>query len=95
MPRCVPHREPSLSEFLNAGRDSIRRQLNRLAFEAHRDQLGIQGTADISQRALIDALFKANPNPHAGIDRVEKLNSDLARTWDTSRSNVSAMAIVC
>ena len=33
--------EPSLAEWLNAGRDEIRKQLNRLAFEAHRDQPAI------------------------------------------------------
>ena len=37
--------EPSLAEWLNAGHDAIRKQLNRLAFEAHRDQPQLTGTA--------------------------------------------------
>ena len=52
--------EPSLAEWLNAGRDDIRKQLNRLAFEAHRDQPLLTGTADIAQDKLITALLKAS-----------------------------------
>jgi len=51
--------EPSLAEWLNAGRDDIRRELNRLAFEAHRDQPQLTGTADIRQETLICALLAA------------------------------------
>ena len=40
---------PSLAEWLNAGRDDIRRELDKLAFEAHRDQAELVGTADIRQ----------------------------------------------
>ena len=52
--------EPSLAEYLNADRAGIRKQLNRLAFEAHRDQPRLTGTADIPQATLIDALLKAS-----------------------------------
>ena len=52
--------EPSLAEWLNAGRDDIRKQLNRLAFEAHRDQPQLTGTADIRQETLIAALLNAS-----------------------------------
>ena len=52
--------DPSLVEWLNAGRDDIRKQLNRLAFEAHRDQPQLIGTADIRQKDLIDALLNAS-----------------------------------
>jgi predicted NACHT family NTPase len=51
--------EPSLAEWLNAGREDIRRQLNRLAYEAHRDQPELTGTADIRQETLIAALLDA------------------------------------
>ena len=54
--------EPSLTEWLNAGRDAIRRQLNRLAFEAHRDQPQLDGTADVRQGDLIAALLAASVN---------------------------------
>jgi len=53
---------PSLAEWLNAGRDDIRRELNRLAFEAHRDQAELVGTADIRQERLVMALLNAAPN---------------------------------
>ena len=52
--------EPSLSQWLKADRDDIRRQLNRLAFEVHRDQPQRTGTADIPQALLIDALLRAS-----------------------------------
>jgi predicted NACHT family NTPase len=52
--------EPSLAEWLNAGRDDIRKQLNRLAFEAHRDQPQLTGTADIRQGELIGTLLNAS-----------------------------------
>jgi len=38
----------------------VRKQLNRLAFEAHRDQPKLTGTADIRQETLIDALLNAS-----------------------------------
>lgn len=49
--------EPGLAEWLNVGRDSIRKQLNRLAFNAHRDQPDLTGTADIPQDKLVSALL--------------------------------------
>lgn len=52
--------EQNLAEWLNASRDDIRKQLNRLAFEAHRDQPKLSGTADIRQNELIDALLEAS-----------------------------------
>jgi formylglycine-generating enzyme required for sulfatase activity len=57
----TPRHEPSLSEFLQTGRDAIRMQLNQLAFEAHRDQRELRGTADIVKARLINALLNANP----------------------------------
>ncbi|MFZ2852543.1 MAG: SUMF1/EgtB/PvdO family nonheme iron enzyme [Rhodocyclaceae bacterium] len=53
--------EPSLAEYLNAGRDAIRRELDQLAFEAHRDQVGLLGTADIRQEQLFKALHAVAP----------------------------------
>ncbi len=55
--------EPSLTEWLNASRDNIRKQLNRLAFEAHRDQpKGEVDSADIAQAQLVAALLNASDN---------------------------------
>lgn len=62
--------EPSLAEYLNAGKDQIRRQLNRLAFEAHRDQPKLEGTASIQQSVLIDALMDANTSPNVKYARL-------------------------
>lgn len=53
--------EPSLSEWLQASREDIRKQLDRLAFEAHRDQKDLAGTADIRQADLVQALLRASP----------------------------------
>ena len=62
--------EPSLAEWLNAGRDDIRRELDQLAFEAHRDQAELVGTADIRQERLVAALLKLRPK-----DRTSKPKS--------------------
>ena len=65
----------SLAEWLNAGRDAIRKQLNRLAFEAHRDQPQLTGTADIRQESLIAALLAASAS-HADV-KVKRLEEYL------------------
>ena len=54
--------EPSLQEWLSASRDAIRKALNRLAFEAHRDQEELTGTSDIRQDKLVAALLNASTN---------------------------------
>jgi len=56
----TPEIEPSLAEWLNASRDDIRKQLNRLAFEAHLNQTELIGTADIRKSDLIMALLEAS-----------------------------------
>lgn len=52
--------EPSLGEWLNASRENIRRELDKLAYDAHRNQPELVGTADIRQDALINALYAAS-----------------------------------
>jgi formylglycine-generating enzyme required for sulfatase activity len=54
--------EPSLSQWLQASPHSIRKQLDQLAFEAHRDQKDKEGTADIREADLVAALLQANPS---------------------------------
>ncbi|MEF8760647.1 MAG: hypothetical protein V5B36_13180 [Candidatus Accumulibacter sp. UW25] len=39
--------QPCLSEWLNASRESIRREIDRLAYEVHLAQPSLTGTADI------------------------------------------------
>jgi hypothetical protein len=75
--------EPSLAEWLNAGRDDIRRQLNRLAFEAHRDQPQLSGTADIRQETLIRALLDASA-------RRDDLNIGLLERYLRDRAGILA-----
>ncbi len=82
-PRTAPDgtawQEPSLSEFLQVGIDQIRRQLNRLAFEAHRDQPALVGSADIPQGRLIEALLAASPaNPDLKVARLQEYLRDRA-----------------
>lgn len=56
-------RQPSLAEWLKVDRDVVRRELNRLAFEAHREQPQLVGTADITQERLIGVLMAVTDNP--------------------------------
>lgn len=71
--------EPSLAEWLNAGREDVRKQLNRLAFEAHRDQPMLAGTADIRQQELIAALLEASASSaDVKVKRLEEYLRDRA-----------------
>ena len=79
--------EPSLAEWLNVGRDDIRKQLNRLAFEAHRDQPQLTGTADIRQETLIAALLNAGLNASA---RRDDLNVGLLEKYLRDRAGILA-----
>jgi formylglycine-generating enzyme required for sulfatase activity len=54
--------EPSVAEWLRVDRVAVQQALNRLAFEAHRDQPHPVGTADIPQATLVSALMGLNPN---------------------------------
>ncbi len=82
-PRTAPdgsaHQEPSLSEFLQVGTEQIRRQLNRLAFEAHRDQPELKDSASIPQAQLIQALLAASPgSPDLKVARLQEYLRDRA-----------------
>jgi NACHT domain len=57
--------EPSLAEWLRVDQQTMRHMLNRLAFDAHRSQVELIGTADIAQDALVTALMRLNLNPDA------------------------------
>ena len=71
--------EPSLSEWLDASREGIRRELDKLAYEAHLDQPSLVGTADIRQGALIAALLAASRDrPDAKLARLEEYLRDRA-----------------
>jgi predicted NACHT family NTPase len=71
--------EPSLSEWLNASRENIRRELDQLAYHAHRQQPELVGTADIRQDELIKALLAASrERPDARLMRIEEYLRDRA-----------------
>src|SRR5215510_7425834 len=53
--------EPSLVEWLRVDHKKMRSLLNRLAFEAHRNQPTLVGTADIAQEPLVNGLLQLNP----------------------------------
>jgi formylglycine-generating enzyme required for sulfatase activity len=55
--------QPSLTEWLKVDRQVVRSLLNRLAFESHRDQPQLRGTADLSQARVVDGLMTAARNP--------------------------------
>lgn len=69
---------PSLAEWLKSSRKQIREQLNRLAFEAHRDQPKLEGTADIAQDQLTLALLKASNDPTVMVRQLEDYLRDRA-----------------
>lgn len=69
---------PSLAEWLKSSRKDIREQLNRLAFEAHRDQPKLEGTADIPQDQLTLALLKASNDPTVMVRQLEDYLRDRA-----------------
>jgi predicted NACHT family NTPase len=57
--------QPSLSEWLRVDQKAMRQMLHRLAFEAHRDQPQLVGTADIAQDTLVQSLMALTLNPDA------------------------------
>jgi formylglycine-generating enzyme required for sulfatase activity len=55
--------QPSLVEWLRVDQQAMRQALNRLAFEAHRDQPALVGTADIAEEKLVPALLALAQHP--------------------------------
>jgi formylglycine-generating enzyme required for sulfatase activity/predicted ATP-binding protein involved in virulence len=58
--------QPSLMEWLKVDRKRIRGLLNQLAYEAHKNQPDLTGTADIAEEALVSGMLQIsnlNINP--------------------------------
>ncbi|NMQ21332.1 hypothetical protein E4P82_20285 [Candidatus Competibacter phosphatis] len=55
--------QPSLAEYLKVERTQVRGVLESLAFEAHRAQPELTGTADIAEDALAGHLLRLSANP--------------------------------
>jgi formylglycine-generating enzyme required for sulfatase activity len=70
--------QPGLAEWLNIDQKAVRALLNRLAFEAHRDQPDLRGTADIPQTKLVGEMMALNLNPDARPARLEEYLRDRA-----------------
>jgi len=64
--------EPSLSEWLRADREQVRRLIDRLAFDAHARQSTPQGTADVPEEQLVHGLFKLSNN--SAVDQQQLIN---------------------
>ena len=56
-------RQPSLAEWLKVDRAVVRAELNRLAFQAHREQPQLEGTADVDQERLVSGLMTVARDP--------------------------------
>ena len=71
--------QPSLAEWLKVdSRDDLQKALNRLAYEAHRSQEKLIGTADIKQADLVDALMNAARNPEVNPNKLVEFVRDRA-----------------
>ncbi len=62
--------QPSLAEWLKVDQKAMRALLNRIAFEAHRDQPDLIGTADVAQDRLVRELMRLATNPDARPQRL-------------------------
>jgi len=63
-------RQPGLSEWLSVDRERVRGLLDQLAFDAHRDQKEMVGTADIPEEKLVTGLNRINKNPDFRLPRL-------------------------
>jgi formylglycine-generating enzyme required for sulfatase activity len=70
--------EPSLVEWLNADREQVRAVLNHLAFDAHRQQDNLTGTADIAQDKLVSELLSLTTSADARPKRLIEYLSNRA-----------------
>jgi formylglycine-generating enzyme required for sulfatase activity/energy-coupling factor transporter ATP-binding protein EcfA2 len=69
-------KQPSLSEWLKLDREMVRTRLDQLAYEIHRDQPKLTGTADIAEDRLVAALMKADRDPDRKYRRLVEYLSD-------------------
>ncbi|KPA17464.1 Serine/threonine-protein kinase pkn1 [Candidatus Magnetomorum sp. HK-1] len=63
-------RQPGLAEWLSVDRERVRTLLDQLAFDAHKNQQKLTGTADIPEEKLITGLTKINKNPDFKLPRL-------------------------
>jgi sulfatase-modifying factor enzyme 1 len=82
--------EPSLAEWLQVDHKAMRQMLDQLAFEAHRDQSNLVGTADITQDTLVCQLMRLNLNPDARPARLLEYLRDRAGVLEPRGEGVYA-----
>ena len=70
--------QPSLAEYLKTDKDQVRAVLEALAFEAHRAQPELAGTADIAEKDLVYRLFDLRNDPDANPKRLVEYLRDRA-----------------
>jgi len=70
--------QPSLAEYLKTDKDQVRTVLEALAFEAHRAQPELAGTADIAEKDLVYRLFDLRNDPDANPKRLVEYLRDRA-----------------
>ncbi len=70
--------QPSLAEYLKVDKAKVRQVLEDLAFEAHRSQPELTGTADLSEDTLAGRLLRLSRNSDANIGRLVKYLRDRA-----------------
>ena len=70
--------QPSLAEYLKTDKDQVRAVLESLAFEAHRAQPELAGTADIAEKDLVYRLFDLRNDPDANPKRLVEYLRDRA-----------------
>lgn len=68
--------QPSLAEYLKTDKDQVRAVLEALAFEAHRAQPDLAGTADIAEKNLVHQLFQLCKNCDANSNRLMEYLQD-------------------
>ena len=73
--QCI---QPSLAEYLKTDKDQVRAVLEALAFEVHRCQSDLTGTADIAEKDLAYRLFDLRNNPDANPKRLVEYLRDRA-----------------
>jgi len=70
--------QPSLAEWLKVDREKVRKLLNQMAFDAHRSQGELTGTADIPEQKLVNGLMALSNNPDVRPGRLIEYLSERA-----------------
>jgi formylglycine-generating enzyme required for sulfatase activity len=80
--------QSSIAEWLKVDKAVVRAELNRLAFEAHRDQPNLTGTADISEERLVAGLMRIARNKDVNPVKIEAYIRERAGLLDERGAGV-------